>query len=173
MAIGQVATERSYEKLERRDLERLRDLAAADLSDFFARHSRPGETGQLYADRLLMLCLCQGGAEHFVRGDRGIKDFDVWAFFSENPVRPFPYRRRGIKDFGRSKFGRHPSDTNFAGRRVDVIGRSIEFKSGQSASECVRTWLSERKTESARLIGLRPVVDLTYESGRVIWDPLK
>jgi hypothetical protein len=110
---------RSLEKLDQGDLRRLSKLTLNDLQSLYQR--RP-ETGALYADRLIALCLCQGAAEHFVRPGHGIKDFDVRAFFSAHPERPFPYRRQGIVDFGMSRFGRHPDDSGFAGRRVDVIG---------------------------------------------------
>lgn len=163
-------SERSFEPLAAADLQRLADLAIDDMQQLFAR--RP-DTGELYRDRLLMLCLCQGGAEHFVRHKHGVKDLDVWAFFSEHPARPFPYRRRGVQDFGPSRLGRHPNDVGFKGRRVDIIGRSIRRDPDQSAPDSVLEWLRSRKTDSARLISQRPVIAIHPESerGRVIWDP--
>ena len=163
-------SERSFDQLTAADLHRLSVLALADLHDLFAR--RP-ETGELYRDRLLMVCLCQGGAEHFVRQRRGIKDLDVWAFFSENPARPFPYRRRGVRDFGPSHLGRHPNDIGFQGRRVDIIGRSINSDPNQSAQESVREWLRQGQTDSAKLIAQRPAIVVYPEDdrGKVIWDP--
>lgn len=161
---------RSFEPLEDTDLERLAELAIEDLNEFFTR--RP-ETAELYRDRLMMLCLCQGGAEHFVRHRRGVKDLDVWAFFSEHPARPFPYRRRGIKDFGPSRLGRHPDDDGFEGRRVDIIGRSIKCAPEQPAREALKEWLRAGKTTSARLIAQRPVIAIhpADERGSVLWDP--
>lgn len=163
-------SERSFEPLMVADLHRLSALALSDLHDLYAR--RP-ETGELYSDRLLMICLCQGGAEHFVRQRRGIKDLDVWAFFSANPARPFPYRRRGVQDFGPSPLGRHPNDIGFQGRRVDIIGRSIKRDPNQSAAESVREWLRQGRTDSAKLIAQRPAIVVYPEGdrGRVIWDP--
>ena len=133
---------------------------------------RRPETGELYRDRLMMISLCQGGAEHFVRQRRGVNDFDVWAFFSEHPARPFPYRRRGDKDFGPSHFGRHPNDIGFQGRRVDIIGRSIRRSRDQSPHDSVLEWLRGGRTHGARLISQRPVICIFPESerGKVIWD---
>ena len=165
------ATERSFETLESSDLRRLSKLAVGDLADLFER--RP-VTGGLYRERLLMLCLCQGGAEHFVRQEHGVKDLDVWAFFAEHPTRPFPYRRRGTLDFGLSRFGRHPDDRDFLGRRIDIIGRSVLCTSGNAPEECVRRWLQSGETKSARLIAQRPVVAIYPDGdlGTVIWDPV-
>jgi hypothetical protein len=112
---------RSHERIEVDDLRRLAELANADLDALFHRAA-----SGVYAGRCILMCLCQGGARHFVHGDRGVQDFDVWAFFREHPSMPFPYRRRGKVDFGSSRFGRNPDDgPKFTGRRVDVIGRSI------------------------------------------------
>jgi len=166
-----IVSDRSREPLRQDDLRRLADLALADLKQLFDR--RP-ETGARYRDRLLVLCLCQGAAEHFVRPGHGIKDLDVWAFFTQHPDGPFPYRRRGVMDFGRSRFGRHPDDRGFAGRRVDVIGRSIPSRDPHEPMESVRDWLALGSSLSAKLIAQRPVVGIYPESvrGRIIWDPV-
>ena len=164
------ATKRSYEKIKDKDLQRLAKLAREDLGDLFRR--KPDKSGR-YKGRPVMLCLCQGAAEHFVYGKRGVKDFDVWAFFSKSPkLPPFPYRRRGKVDFGPSRFGRHSEDKNFEGRRVDVLGRSIEC-SGKSLEKCVLEWLEGGKTKSAKEIAKRPVVVIYPERlrGIVIWPP--
>lgn len=163
-------SERSFEPLDASVLERLAELAIVDLNEFFARRL---ETAQLYRDRLLMLCLCQGGAEHCIRLRHGVKDLDVWAFFSEHPARPFPYRRRGVRDLGPSRLGRHPDDDGFVGRRVDIIGRSIKCSAQQPTTECVQEWLRSGRTTSARLIAQRPVI-VIYPAelrGKVLWDP--
>ena len=63
-----------------------------------------------------------GAARHYIYGDRGVQDFDLWGFFREIPGHPFPYRRRGTHDFGPSKFGRNPDDgPYYEGRRVDGL----------------------------------------------------
>lgn len=165
-----IRSERTFEQLTKADLDRLASIALDDLQDLFTRRR---DTGKLYQDRLLMLCLCQGGAKHFVRQDHGIRDLDVWAFFSEHPSRPFPYRRRGKRDFGPSHLGSHPDDEGFEGRRIDIIGRSIESNPDELAQDSVLRWLRQRRTESAKRISERPVIVLYPESdrGNVIWDP--
>jgi hypothetical protein len=171
MADVTLVSERSYEELERDDLHHMAEVVLADLRDLYDR--RP-KTGSLYADRLLALCLCQGGAEHFVRRGQGIKDFDVWAFFHRHPSQDFPYRRRGTADFGPSKFGRHPDD-GYAGRRVDVMGRSIDVEDGENEIESIRRYLREQPSSSAQHLARRPVIMIHPEAhlGDIIWDPAK
>ena len=127
-----ICRHRSFKKIKRADLTRLAELALDDLRSLFKRKRR----SRVYADRLMLLCLCQGAARHYVHGDRGINDLDVWAFFKQHPKYVFPYRRHGFADFGPSRFGRHPKDkARFAGRRVDILGRSIPVLSERRRRE--------------------------------------
>ena len=100
-----LVSERSLEVVEERHLRRLAKIAISDLQDFFRRYP---DTGELYRNRRMLICLCQGAARHFVRQGHGVKDFEVWTFFRKHPEKPFPYRRHPKKDFGHSRFGRHP-----------------------------------------------------------------
>jgi len=162
------STHRSFERIEPADLRYLVHLACDDFEDLFRRRTGTG----IYMGRCALICLCQGAAQHFVHGDRGIQDFDVWAFFRSDASRPFPYRRRGKRDFGLSRFGRNPDDgPGFQGRRVDVIGRSIEIADDESPVAAVQRYLREGKTESARRLAERPVVALWPDAflGRIIW----
>lgn len=161
--------ERSSAQIETHHLRKLADLAMSDLTDLFAQYP---QTGDRYRNRLMLLCLCQGAAKHFVHRDHGVKDFDVWAFFSKHPEGPFPYRRRGKRDFGRSRFGASPSDEGYRGRRVDVLGRSIPCVDGREPVDCVRDWLM-RGSKSAREVAKSPVVVIrpTADIGSIIWNP--
>jgi hypothetical protein len=98
--------ERSYERIEKEDLEKLLKFAIDDREDFFARYPR---WKHLYANRVICIALCQGAAQHFVDGKNGVKDFDVWTFYADHQDAPFPYRRIGRRDFGISKFGCYPA----------------------------------------------------------------
>jgi hypothetical protein len=157
--------ERSYTKIERPHLERLLQLAEQDRNSLFSR--RP-ETGKLYADRILCTALCQGAAQHFVDGEHGVKDFDVWTFYRAHPKRPFPYRRVGRMDFGLSDFGRHPKLPMLTGRRVDLIGRSIPHREDRTPIDSLVDYLQAGSTKSAKLIAARPVVLLSPDLGLVI-----
>jgi hypothetical protein len=161
---------RSFEKITRADLARLADLALADLRSLFKRKRH----SQVYADRLMLMCLCQGAAQHYLHGDRGINDFDVWAFFRQHPKCVFPYRRHGFADFGPSRFGRYPKDkARFTGRRVDILGRSLPVLGNEGSTAALQRYLREApRGSSPWYLAQRPVVILWPASmrGRVIWN---
>lgn len=160
---------RSFARITRRDLERLAAIATADLKDLFRRKAHL----RSHASRLLLICLCQGAARHYVHGDRGVHDFDLWAFFKQVPGRPFPYRRQGQHDFGPSKFGHNPEDGDrFVGRQVGVFGRSISARASETPVETVKRWLCEAPTKSARLLSQQAAVVIwpRRDFGSVIWD---
>jgi hypothetical protein len=144
---------RSFELITINDLARLAQIAFDDFADLCQRK----EYCRRYADRLRLICLCQGTARHYVHHDRGVWDFDLWGFFDEIRGHPFPYRRRGEHDCGPSKFGRDAED-DFEGRKVDVIGRSIGMPSNETPIEAVQHYLCEGRTESATRLAERPVV---------------
>jgi len=71
-----IAADRSRERLDEADLERLSQLAARDRSERFRRRPR----WVAYSDRVICTALCQGAALHYLDGRTGIKDIDVWTF---------------------------------------------------------------------------------------------
>lgn len=159
---------RSQETIDDSDLARLYRIAAEDQTDLF---DRKPELGQLYRDRVLGVALCQGAALHYVNGTNGVKDFDVWTFYSAHPARPYPPRRNVARDFGDAKFGTSPDRPEFVGRRVDCLGRSIPCAQGRDGLDAVRDWLSSRRTMSARKLAEKAVVVLWPASarGKVLW----
>ncbi len=159
---------RSLLPLDLDDLRRLGRLAARDRADLFRR--RP-ETGALYRARLFAVALCQGGALHFVDGKNGIKDLDVWSFYTQSPARAFPPRRVGKADFGDPKFGITPGSPGFVGRRVDLIGRSIPGADPSEPIATLQSYLRSARTESARLLALKAVVIIEPEHllGAIAW----
>ncbi len=158
---------RSFEPITENDLPKLAQLALANFGALI--DAQP--YSRQYRGRLRLLCLCQGGAQHYVYGDQGVHDFDVWGFFEEIPDHPFPYRRRGTEDYGPSKFGRSPDDTAFTGRRVDVIGRSIPISPANTPADAVLRYLTAGRTASAQALAERPVIVLwpDEQRGNVIW----
>ena len=156
-------------KIEQHHLRRLAEIAIGDIEDFFQRY--PGHGGR-YRDRLMLIYLCQGAARHFVHRDRGVKDFDVWAFFRKHPERPFPSRRHARRDFGTSRLGRHPNDEFRRGRGVDLLGRPVPCEKGRDPYYCVREWLASGRTSSREIAKSSVVVIHPEEEvGRIIWDP--
>jgi len=162
-------TERSYEKIERSDLERLSALAREDREVFFSRIPRWKE---LYSDRVICMAMCQGAALHYVNSKNGIKDFDVWTFYAQHPKASFPARRVVSKDFGMSKFGKDSNEAHYIGRRVDLIGRSIACAVDVDPVEAIKKYLSGAQTSSARLLAVKAVVliEPADRCGLVVWD---
>jgi hypothetical protein len=161
------AQSRSNEPITAADLRRLAEIARADRERMF----RTNSSWRPYKDRLLAVTLCQGAALHYLDGRAGVKDFDVWTFFARAPERPFPdaalFRRRKIADFGSSRFGRTTTAPEWMeGRRVDLFARSLD--AGDSA-EAIRPWLTQGRTETARRLAEKAVIEIEPTLGRVIW----
>jgi hypothetical protein len=99
-----------------------------------------------------------------------VKDFDVWFFFPKKKLE-LPYRRRGVADFGESKFGRHPKFKKYTGRTVDVLMRSDTSFNNVSASKGIARYLSNPGTKTAKLLSQKAVVGLYPKSvfGKVLW----
>jgi hypothetical protein len=149
---------RSYERIERADLERLLAIAQTDIDDFFARRE---DWAALYRDRLLGFALCQGAANHYIgRGD-GVQDFDVYAFFAEHPHRHWFAKRHVTKDFGDAKFGQSLSCPNLDGRRVDLLSRGLPAKFGTDLEGAIQHWLEAGSSTTAKLLAQKAVVLLS------------
>lgn len=150
---------RSLAKIEIYDLCRLAELAETHLEERLQGSEK--KSSRLYGGRTPLLCLCQGAAEHFVRPGYGVKDFDVWAFYGENPEGRMPRWTITSVDFDDPKFGRNPDDCKckFPNRRVDIIAKSVPWTRGQAIRDCLLYWLCRKKAAcSAKLLKLRPVI---------------
>jgi ribonuclease HI len=163
-----MVTERSFEPLTIADLARLADFAQLDRADRFRRRPQWAP----YRDRILLVALCQGAASHFVDGRNGVKDFDVYTFYAEDPeIGQFPPRWRLTADFGESKFGQHPEDVGYRGRRIDLIGRSLPAAPSAEPIAAVRGYLARAKTETAKQLAKKALVaiDPPHLRGVVVW----
>jgi hypothetical protein len=163
-------SDRSRERMTKRDLAKLARIAVADRADRFARRPR----WRVYENRVIAVALCQGAALHYVHGKNGVKDIDVWTFYAADPDGPFPYRWTTTADFGDSRFGRRrsePDGKHYAGRRVDLIGRSLREPIGADPIAALTRYLSEGRTKSARCLAKKAVVfiDPPELRGRVTW----
>ena len=159
---------RSFKSISKADLWRLADIAAADRRDFFSRHP---DWARLYSRRLFATALCQGAALHYIRGEVGVQDFDVYSFYSPNPVRRWYAKRNKHVDFGLSKFGVSMNRRDFVGRRVDLMARAIDRSPGEDPADAIRRWLESSRTQSARLLAQKAVVLLSPPDrlGEVVW----
>ena len=161
--------DRSLARIEVADLLRLAALAADAEADLFGRN--PNGSGR-YASRLLGRALCQGAALHYLNGENGVKDFDVWSFYAQYDDWPFPARWRGTRDFGPSRFGRYPGDpARYSGRRVDLLGRSLPAGPGSDPADAIRRYLAARRTDSAKALAAKAVrlIDPRQRAGEVVW----
>ena len=162
--------DRSYKRIKKKDLLKLAGIAEVDRIEFFERHPR---WKRAYSKRIICVALCQGAALHYVDGKNGIKDFDVWTFYSKHSSQPFPYRRVGHRDFGKSKLGRLVKDIkNYEGRRVDLIGRSINASLKADPVKALQAYLSNVKTPTARALAKKAVIMLEPKKllGKVVWQ---
>jgi hypothetical protein len=161
---------RSYERITLEDLNRLAEIASLDREDLFARRPRY----RVLEDSLVCVALCQGAALHFVDGENGVKDFDVWTFYAARPDHPaFPWRRRASRIFGDPRFGLPPDKPGFVDRRVDLLGRSIEVGTEGDPTAILARYLSEGRTGSARALARKAAVLLEPSGllGIVVWPP--
>jgi hypothetical protein len=161
------STQRSLVPLAKSDLRRLGKIAVRDLEALFARNAPL----RIYRDRLFAIALCQGAALHYIDKKNGVKDLDVWCFFRAHPKRPFPYRRIASADFGSSKFGKSPGWQRYIGRRVDLLGRSLQIKIAESPTDALCSYLTEGKTASARALAAKAMILIhpTLELGSIVW----
>lgn len=68
-----------------------------------------------------------------------------------------------------AKFGQSQNHPDFIGRRVDCLGRGISVNEGESATDALRRWLTERPTDTAEFLAQRAVVLLEPDCGSVVW----
>lgn len=149
---------RSHARITRRVLDRLSEIAAEDRDDRFRRRPR----WERYRDRVLCVALCQGAALHYLDGENGVKDFDVWTFFAEDAAGQFPARWRRERVFDLDPF---------QGHYVDLIGRSLPAEIGTDPEVALSRYLSGARTPSARALSEKAVVLLhpARLRGKVVW----
>jgi hypothetical protein len=152
-------TPRTYEPITTEHLDRLSRIAATDVAQFVADHPD-------FADCQLATVLAQGAALHWISGTNGLKDLDVWTFFSlPTGYRRFPADIRTVHvDFGMSTLGRQQYDmsiarnererrkfeswSRFNGRRVDLMMRGLPAPPETDPAIAIRTWLAKGRRPS-------------------------
>ena len=177
-------TARSLAPITAEHLTRMGRLAAADRAKFALRHPK-------YAGRHIATVLAQGGALHFVDGVNGVKDLDVWSFYSLMPGTRWPADRRNVSaDFGPSSLGRQEYNLEAAGddreraawkrlmayegRRVDLLMRALPVPVDADPVASIRDWLmagAKAGHGSAWYLAKKAVVmiDPNPLLGEVIW----
>jgi hypothetical protein len=163
---------RSRAPIDKADLRRLGRAADAELDAFFARNPHLSA----WRERVRIIALAQGGAEHYLRKKRGLWDLDVIVCFADDPSLPRLFRRQVMSwDWGPSKFGRCPCDPpEYTGRAVDFALWVIPDREHPIAA--LRAWLAGRAAkhpDPARKPDLahEPVVIIHPTLGLTAWDP--
>jgi len=165
----------SPEPIEKEDLQKFSRIAKEVLCSTeyvrgFSKHVR-------------CIVLCQGGANHYsvTHGyasryldpeKAGLKDIDIWFFFSKSDLPDFHPLWREKRDLGPSKFGKNPEDPSYTGRRMDFFGCSIEFQPGDDIRSAMVKWLKNGKQKSSPwYLAQKAVVALCPEDrmGDVLW----
>jgi hypothetical protein len=155
--------EYSLDRINGPDLARLAKLARQDIEDFFSRNP---SMEKIYGKRFLCSALCQGAAIHRVLPTYGygIKDFDIWSFFSTtNRGNPLGMFRR------RSKRVLFDSPISGSDKSVDLLWRSIAGSADDPVA-AVQNWLGGT-SNSGRALGRKAVVmlDPIQYRGQPIW----
>jgi hypothetical protein len=163
---------RSFKKITKHDLQKLAGIARKGREDLFKR--KP-DLGKIYRNRIICVALCQGAALHYLDVKTGIKDFDVWTFYKAYPKMPFPPRRNVQRDFGHPRFGKTPGATQFVGKCVDLIGRSIPWTKGQTTIEALQHWLMHSNNMSPKFLARKAVIIIEPENliGFIAWPILE
>ncbi len=158
-------SERSQERLTRRHLKRLGELA----DDQHARYTRPAAQGgkhAAWANRRVAVVLAQGAAQHFLHpnGGHGVKDLDVWTFYARRPSASlYPGRYETHADFGPSVLGRNlypppligrqKTWDAYDGRRVDFLVRELSVAptaDPETVVAALRDWLARGAEQRCR-----------------------
>lgn len=159
---------RSYVTITRADLDRLAELAAEDRALFFRTRA---DWAALYGHSHFATALCRGAALHYLRGEVGVQDFDVYSFYAARPERPWYAKRNKQVDFGDPKFGRSLDKPSYVGRRVDLPGRGLPRQPGETVQTCIQRWLRAGATETTKLLVRKAVVllDPLEFRGEIVW----
>jgi len=155
--------ERSMEIISTADLNELYLGSLTRLVEYYVSE-RGLKWKKLYnIERPLAIALCQGAAMHYHDQLNGVKDFDVWFFYPFNE-KHLPYRSIWNWDYNNPKFGHHPEDKGYLGRRVDVLVRSIKNYAENDPVKTMHKFLKFENTSSSRELSKKAVVLLSPES---------
>jgi len=158
------------------DLDRLVEIERTER----ARLVETSPVWGAHADRLLCVCLCQGAALHLVDGRNGVKDLDVWTFFSRSPelesraihsgFRAGRHRDSRLSHLGRWDDSDAPARfRNYNGRRIDLFGVALPVAPDADPVAALHGWLEERPTTRAHYLAEKAVVMLWPERLKVVW----
>lgn len=151
---------RAVEPLTTNHLEHLAEMARVDRESLFSR--RPARA--TLRDRIICVALCQGGALHWADRKNGVKDLDVFTFYSRGEMPDYSPRRRteGVYD---------KSGLTGWSERVDMMGRSIDQAPGEDGVVSLLRYLGLKPTGTAWHLAQKAVVLIEPRPriGNLIW----
>ena len=154
--------ERLYEPLTKHDIEQLKEIALKEHEKFFERNPRLKEA---YYNSLIGICLCQGAASHYLNPEVGIKDFDIWHFYTENNTTRFSCRR--------PKKLKLPN--GYRGKPIDFLKRAIPsdiYNSNfGSPGQIIMNYLFEKNTKTKTLLLKKAIIGLYPDEifNKILW----
>ncbi|MEW6047025.1 MAG: hypothetical protein AB1609_11165 [Bacillota bacterium] len=109
----------------------------------------------VYSDRLVLIALCQGAAQHYYGGGNGVKDVDLWLFFEEHPLVKIPHR-------GNCKRSMSVTFPAMGVRRVDLMKKMIpaKFVVPGDPVKTVRSYLTGSQNATPVHLSRKPVLGL-------------
>ena len=159
------AETRTYEKLDKEDLQELLVHAEEELGRFLSTNS--GKYA-VYQSQLVAICLCQGAAKHYVDSVTGVKDLDVWLFFEEHDTVKIPHRGNARKEI-------QANFKKLGPKRIDFMKKMIplRFIVKNDAQKSLQNYLSLAVTSASAELSMKPVIGLSPSAifGRVLWSP--
>ena len=153
---------RTFEKITRHDLRELLVVGERVMDQFFVDKPRYAP----FRNKLVLVALCQGAADHYCDGTTGIKDYDVWFFYErvQGVSMPRSHRKTLIPGFNCYK-----------GKRVDVLRRSnCAFKKGDIKAS-INRYLPKPASLTPCLLSRQAVIGLYPPEvmDKKLWPPSK
>jgi hypothetical protein len=152
--------ERSYAPLTLDDLKQLKELALKEHEQFLKRNLH---LEKAYRNSLIAICLCQGAASHYINPMIGVKDFDIWHFYVESEIIPFPYRAWKKVENG------------YKGKPIDFLKRAIPRRIYENhidkPDQVVLEYLLARDTLTKKLLLKKAIIGLFPDGifGKILW----
>ncbi len=153
---------RTFEKITRHDLRELLVVGERVMDQFFVDKPRYAP----FRNKLVLVALCQGAADHYCDGITGIKDYDVWFFYAHMQGVSMP--RSSIKKC-------YPEFNCYKGKKVDVLRRSDSaFKKGDVKASISR-YLTNPTNPTPICLSGKAVIGLYPPEvmGEKLWRPSK
>lgn len=90
-----VVTKRIHEPITEGHLEIIKDSALDELYRFYNSVGTPPGKYRVYEDKLIGICICQGGAQHYL-DNLDLNDFDHTAYVTQQEIKNLNKKAEGV-----------------------------------------------------------------------------